>query len=573
MESAKMTVGSGLLLFLAVFHVAAMNAQAPAGTAPRPASPGQGPARDAAGVVQTGTAKIRGRVVAADTGTPLRRAQVRISSAELREGRIAATDEQGRYELKDLPAGRYTLSASKSGFLGLSYGQRRPLEAARPLELADAAVLERVDFSLPKGSVIVAHIADEFGEPVAGALVQVQQYRFSNGQRRLTSTGTLGPFSETNDRGELRLYGLAPGDYYVMASLRSTMALGIGDAAMSYAPTYYPGTTSVSDAQRITVNVGQEMDVSFSLAVARAAKLSGVVRSSDGSLLRQPSIQLTQVVGSGISGRGIGLQPDSSFSIPNLLPGDYTIVVSPAFNVPDAPQEFASLPIKISGEDVIGLVITTSRGAAIRGRFVFDTNTAPTGVSPGRIQLTATQSEMTMGGTPRSKWNDDWTFEMTGLTGKRLLRVSESSGPATGWFLKAVIVDDKDVTDTALDFDRLAEIKDVQVILTQKRTDLSGAVVDARNAPVSEYVAILFPAEHDQRTFQSRSFGTGRPDQQGRFKITGLPPGQYLATAVEYLAPGDERDPELLERLESAAQRVTLGEGESKTVSLKIGVH
>src|SRR2546421_9472710 len=61
---------------------------------------------------KTGTARIRGHVVAADTGQPLRKAQVRAFAPELRENRMASTDAEGRFELKDLPAGRYTLSAS-----------------------------------------------------------------------------------------------------------------------------------------------------------------------------------------------------------------------------------------------------------------------------------------------------------------------------------------------------------------------------------------------------------------------------------------------------------------------------
>ena len=68
-----------------------------------------GPARDPR-EQQTGTSVIRGRVVAADTGTPIRRAQVRAMAGELRESRIATTDAEGRFELKELPAGRWDLT-------------------------------------------------------------------------------------------------------------------------------------------------------------------------------------------------------------------------------------------------------------------------------------------------------------------------------------------------------------------------------------------------------------------------------------------------------------------------------
>src|SRR5712691_9375275 len=55
---------------------------------------------------KVGTARIRGRVVAADTGEPLRKAQVRAMSAGLRESRLATTDRTRVFEFSELPAGR-----------------------------------------------------------------------------------------------------------------------------------------------------------------------------------------------------------------------------------------------------------------------------------------------------------------------------------------------------------------------------------------------------------------------------------------------------------------------------------
>ncbi|MEO5739013.1 MAG: carboxypeptidase-like regulatory domain-containing protein, partial [Vicinamibacterales bacterium] len=47
----------------------------------------------------TGTARISGRVVAADTGTPIRRAQINVNSREAQFNRNVTTDSEGRYEL------------------------------------------------------------------------------------------------------------------------------------------------------------------------------------------------------------------------------------------------------------------------------------------------------------------------------------------------------------------------------------------------------------------------------------------------------------------------------------------
>src|SRR5262245_41455920 len=68
------------------------------------------------------TGRITGRVVAADTGRPLKRARVLVNAAELPGGRGALTDDTGAFDFTELPAGRYNVSVSKSGFVTLSYG-------------------------------------------------------------------------------------------------------------------------------------------------------------------------------------------------------------------------------------------------------------------------------------------------------------------------------------------------------------------------------------------------------------------------------------------------------------------
>jgi len=101
---------------------------------------------------------------------------VRISSSDI-GSKTALTDAQGRYEFKDLPAGRFNLSVSKSGFVSMQYGQSRPFEPGRPIDLVDAQLLEKVDVALPRGSAVSGRILDEFGEPVADASRRVFERR------------------------------------------------------------------------------------------------------------------------------------------------------------------------------------------------------------------------------------------------------------------------------------------------------------------------------------------------------------------------------------------------------------
>src|SRR5262249_53254277 len=142
--------------------VSAQSGQPPPGPPPGiqgPPRPGA-PARDRA-TVATGTAVIRGRVLAADTGRPLRRARITAAAPELGgDQRSTSTGMDGRYELTELPAGRYTIRVTRSGYIPLNYGQRRPLEQGKPLQIMDRLALENIDFSLPKGGIIRGQIVD-----------------------------------------------------------------------------------------------------------------------------------------------------------------------------------------------------------------------------------------------------------------------------------------------------------------------------------------------------------------------------------------------------------------------------
>src|SRR5688572_11604935 len=254
------------------------------------------------GDLPRGTGVIRGRVTAQDTGAPVRRAQVRGTSAGAGGGRLATTDADGRFELRDLPAGQWSLTASKPGFVAQRLGQRRPFETVVPLDLQDGQQLTTANFALTRGGAITGRVFDDFGDPVANARVQVLRSQMVEGRRRLVQTGTG---DETDDTGAFRLYGLAPGDYYVAATLRAGPQDFFGGAGggagggerAGYAPTYFPGTGNVSEAQRVTLGLGQEMTVSFSLLPVRSVRISGTVVSASGSPLAGGAVVLTPADG------------------------------------------------------------------------------------------------------------------------------------------------------------------------------------------------------------------------------------------------------------------------------------
>jgi hypothetical protein len=538
-----------------------------------------GPLRDNAPAPK-GTAKIIGRIVSADSGNPIRRAQVRVSAPDARTNRVVTTDNQGRYEVSDLPAARYRVMISKAGYVTLEYGQARPFEAGKPLDVADGQVLDKIDFSLPRGSVIAGRITDEFGDPIADAQVQAMRYQFTNGQRQLVNAGRT---AVSDDIGQFRIFGLMPGEYIVRASVRANAQMPMAVAAVEepsgYPPTYYPGTTDVAQAQSVTVALGQEMSsVAFSLVPARLARISGTVLSSNGKPLTGAVVLVRPANGGGgmfnIGGAN-QVGPDGGFTLNNVPPGEYTLDVQQRprdlQSVAGGQLEVASLPLSVTGEDINGVTILTTAGISVSGRVVFQGQKPQEGATRG-LQVTAapvTGQQSIMGIAGRAlgggRVAEDGAFELRGVLGSEMIRVGGVPG---GWALKTITLNGEDITDRPYEFKSGNNVTGVVVTLTDRLTDLSGSVRDNKGQAMKDYVLVIFPQDSKLWTGQSRFIRTARPNQQGTFSLKGLPPGRYLAAPLESLENGAQNDPALLEQLRPRAKSFALNDGEKMTLTL-----
>ena len=543
-------------------------AQAPQGLQ-RPGLPGgrvQRPPRDA-NDVRSGTSVIRGRVVAADTGQPIRRVHVRAFSGEIRESRMASTDAEGRFELRDLPAGRWNLNASKAGYVSLAFGQRRPFESGRPIELGEGETMARADFALPRGSAVTGRILDEFGDPVAGVQVLAMRYRSIQGNRRLTP---MGNGDQTDDTGAYRLYGLPPGEYYVSATLRNRMFDDAGDGT-GYAATYYPGTGNVAEAQRVTLALAQEQsNVSFALLPTRTVRITGTVVDSQGRQVTSGFVQLmesneTAVGFMSMSGGG-RIRPDGTFTIANVAPGSYTLHARTDLG-PDE-GEFARVPVTVGNDDLNGVNMATGRGATMTGTIAAAPGSAgKLSLAGATVMAQPVRFEPMMGFRP-GRIEEDGSFRVEGLTGRRLVRVN---GLPPAWTLKAVLLNGFDVTDSPLEFRGAEETTGIQILVTDQVTEVNGKVTDAKGQPTRDYTVVIFPDDPEKWDFPSRHVRAGRADQQGLFKIRGLPPGEtYLAVAVDYLEDGEGGDPEFLREMRDRGTRLQLGEAEVKALDLTL---
>jgi protocatechuate 3,4-dioxygenase beta subunit len=561
-----------LLLGLIVLPAATATALSAQIAPPQPLRPPQSQTQTAAA---PGTATLRGHVFAADTGQPLRKAQVRIMAGEIRENRMASTDESGAYEFKEVRAGRYTIMASKGSYVNVSYGQQRPTDAAKPLEILDHQTVERVDLMLPRGAIITGRVVDEFGEPASDIQVAMERYQVIQGQRRLFSSGRS---VMTNDIGEFRLFGIPPGQYYLSATWRNTSGFNPNlspspSERTAYAPLYFPGTMNAAEAQRITVSAAQQIDdLVMALKPIKASRVSGMATGSDGKPLTPAMIMVMQ--SSAAFGSMVGttqVRPDGTFTVSGLAPGTYTLRTQRMGPPVDGP-EIAMATVTVAGDDITDVQLVATKPSTLTGRIIVDP--AAASLLPRTLAIGAFPASFTgmpMPSPPPARMADDYTFELKSPPGVMRLSLSSGFGPqATGWSIRSVRLNGVDVTDAGIEFKPNEDITGVEVELTNKVTTVSGTVKTSRGELAKDYTAVVFAQDKEKWTGNTRYQSAGRPDQDGRFKITGLPPGEYYAVAVDRLEQGQSGDPEFLERVRSRAVPLTLREGETRNVDLPL---
>jgi carboxypeptidase family protein len=534
------------------FALMLAGAQAPAPAAPPPA-----------------TAVIRGQVTAGDTGQPLRRATVRLNQIDGqtgvttnpgRESRTQSTDAEGKYAFHDLPAGRYNLSVSKGAYVTVTWGQQPGPTAStgKPIDLHAAETLERVDVTLPRGGVVTGRVVDEFGEPLTGLQITAMRAQTIGGKRQLMPAGN----GSTDDAGAFRLFGLAPGQYYVQALWRR---MGPGDPNSpdhnGYPVTFFPGTTNDAEAQRITVAAGQTIgDLVMAMAPITVARVEGIVVDADGRPMGNGVLEVQQSSGNNNFFTGQSLRPDGTFALGSLTPGDYILRAQSQ----GASKAVATMKLTVSGEDITDLRLVAMPPSIVKGRIVVD----PSLTVPAAISVMAMIDDQRMpGGIQPARVDDDLSFELSATPGRN--RIIASNLPA-GWAIRTVRVNNVDVTDDGFEVKPGENIAGVDVELTNRLATISGLVTTARGEPAKEYTLVLFAADAKRWKASGRYLRTARPDQDGRFKVSGMAPADYHIIAIDKLEPGQWTDPEFLERMRSKAASITIGDGETRTLDLKI---
>jgi hypothetical protein len=276
-------------------------------------------------------------------------------------------------------------------------------------------------------------------------------------------------------------------------------------------------------------------------------------------------------------GGGGRIESTGRFRITNVAPGRYLLAARTGRDGPAGRPgagvrtvEFARQAITVGTDDLDGIGLVTSPGATVSGRVVSD-NGSVAGLAARDVSIGARAVEPDAaplpGGGGNTRVNDDWSFVLTGLIDARLLRASVPQG----WALKAITLAGEDVTDTPIELSPGQRVTGVQVVLTNRLTDVSGLVTDGRGQPMLDASVVVFPSDDRLWTPQSRFVRVARPDQDGRYQIRGLPAhAGYLAIAVQGLEDGQAGDPEFLASVRASGAALSLNEGEAKVMDLKL---
>ncbi len=524
----------------------------------------------------TQTCTIEGQVVAAATDLPLSKAWIVINRVEGQDQGVSTrTDVGGKFTLKDIEPGRYRLSAARNGYVGQLYGQRRPDGPATTLSLAPGQTMRDVVFRMMPAAVVAGHVYDEDGEPAAGALVQAMRRQYMRGKRQLMPVN----MDRTDDLGQYRIFGLAPGQYTVSATpmpglfsgmfMSGRMARLAGDSGNEegYPPTYYPGTLDPSQATPLQLRAGEEAAaIDFSLMSSRAVRVRGRVFNAvtgqpgrGAMLMLERRDSAVRIFSPGNMTRVE--DPQGSFELSSVTPGSYELHARWS----DGEKQYSTrVPLDVGTSDVEGINLVISPGVQVPGRVRVE-GESEFDFPALNVSLQQTREGLfTWGGS--APVQADGNFVLSNVfAGDYRVNVQ---GLADDCYLKSARLSGYDVLEEGIKIVAGQTVGNLELVISPQGGHIEGAVVDEDQQPVQAATVVLIP--DPPRRDQASLYVNATTDQYGRYSLRGIAPGKYKIFSWKEVERGAYQDPEFLKPYEDLGEAVSIDEGDRLNLQVKL---
>jgi hypothetical protein len=574
------------------------------------------PAAPAATAV-TGTALVSGVVtVAAGSSTPARRAVVSLISADGLTGRSVVTDDKGTFTFRNVPEGRYSLSAQKPAHLKNSYGAKRPGRPGSSIVLAAGQQLTGLTFALPAGGVLAGTLRLESGEPLADTQVMAVPVAQATAGGTTFSQGSAEFVSD--DEGAFRIYGLAPGTYVLMAlpivgrgevEHRSeadyealvrqlTPAPGRAPATTpdvrGYAPTYFPGTAVVTEAVPITIAAGEVKDgLDIPITMFRMSSISGTVVGTDGRPLQAVQISASPVgpalpLQSGNSPRANRPDAEGRYTMTNVAPGTYQIIAraggitlgadGATMSIStDGQTEWATANVVVAGANVEGVHLIMQPGLTFEGQVVAENAPAgafknarvtiqPVGMNASQVAMNGLAAGVPVRSTAVA---DTGAFRVTGLQPGLYEITLRTPGLGTTWTVQSIVAGGRDVRDAPLTFQD-GSMTGATISVSNQRSEVAGTLSAASGIPASDYYVVVFAGDKALWHPTSPRIRMVRPAADGAFSIRDLPVGDYRIAALTDVEDDELKSTTFLASLVDASIPVTIASGQVTRQDIRI---
>jgi hypothetical protein len=514
---------------------------------------------------------VGGRVVTAADGSPLKSARLTLvpeRGGQKTQVYAATTDSDGRFLLKDLVPGRYHFAASHAGFVTQSYEAKGTDEGA-VLSLKPGERVSDVLFGMIVSGVVTGRVTNEDGEPMVSAQVVALQRpseeELEGEGRSASRKWRLQPVSsaQTDDRGQYRIFGLTPGEYYLKAVDSSEPdpntlvheASWIRDLLGSeYAPAYFPGVAQASQAQVIFVKAGDEVQADVFMQRTKTVEIAGHVIGRDGPA-KNTSLSLRLAGDDYGMDRQATTDEKGSFELKGVPPGSYVIFAYQRDEGNGVYYAQGQQKVEVSDENLDSITISVGGGFSFQGRVTVDGASSPKLDRIG-IVLSRVDDDEQLGGQGRVK--KDGTFEIKSVSdGNYGVSVW---GLENDWYVKSVRLGGDDILEKGLQVEKGSSDGRLEVVVSSGIGQLEGSV-SGGDGPI---IGASVRASPEPETPYNRSRSRGaRTDQTGHFSLTGLAPGRYRVLAKSPASPASGI-------LRSDPQIVTMSEHEHKTVQLTI---